>query len=649
MLERYAKQNVDLQVRTKRRARKRKQAEDQPNRNVSIEGYDINEADQDDEIEGTQEHDVQEAVQLSKERKFDFNRFASKFVTQKSVDTFVAFTSFYNDLKPEQLKRAHRFFYRTAFKLSTSVLLFRVDIMALFNKMIKGPNGLDSSHPGFREWDELIRQLIKKLTKKLDQRPELFVEMLFSKISSTLYYLEYGYEKQTLKTPRIPAELEVKPGMELKEQIGIAVSVLLDQNKNDSLNWLKNVLTTAADERQSWEAEAAARQIESQNLSEGAVEAPDQPAQVASSSVPSIAVKPDNEERRIAMFKDNKMRLLMTLVGLMRLGSDEDTDAAWIVPSSLNSTEIRESLESIKTAEFSPPAFEDGKTAEDFIRRKTESKSTTTGAFGDEDEGLSGNEEDFLFPAGGPTARKADALNDLKKRRRRRNKDDDDDDDDEEEEEEVDEEVADARREARRMAEEEKRRKIKSALYVHDSDDEEDEERDKVFFAREEEGRKQHASRVRDVLLHGTTDKTKAKTKAKAKGRKRKNVDPMVGREEKRVRKMIIDESDSGAEDMDSTASGSEGPALSSDALRDEDDTTDTPISSPRQSPDMEGVENTGLAATKALEVDMAAESDEHGEDGDEDEDEDEDEDTPVLSMPRRKARAGLVVESDSE
>ena len=59
-------------------------------------------------------------------------------MTQGCIDTFVTFTSYYTDLKPAQLKRSHRFFYRVAFKQEMSVMLFRVNIIALFYKMIKG-------------------------------------------------------------------------------------------------------------------------------------------------------------------------------------------------------------------------------------------------------------------------------------------------------------------------------------------------------------------------------------------------------------------------------------------------------------------------------------------------------------------------------
>jgi replication fork protection complex subunit Tof1/Swi1 len=243
ILEQYSKQNVDLQVRSRRRVRRKKKA-----------AADAGDDGGNNDIDDSEAEDEARAERTTRERKFDFKRFASRFLSQGCIDTFVSFTAYYNDLNPSQLKRSHRFFYRVAFKQEMSVVLFRVDIIALLYKMIKGPDGLDPQASHFKEWDDLVRQLIKKCTRKIQERPELVVELLFSKTSSTAHYLEYGYEKQTVMTrPRAAAELEVKPGMEWAEQVGVVVGALLDRNEGEHLQWLKSQLSSAESERRSWE------------------------------------------------------------------------------------------------------------------------------------------------------------------------------------------------------------------------------------------------------------------------------------------------------------------------------------------------------------------------------------------------------------
>jgi replication fork protection complex subunit Tof1/Swi1 len=207
-----------------------------------------------DILDESDAEDEARAERTTHERKFDFKRFASRFLSQGCIDTFVTFTAYYDDLKPTQLKRAHRYFYRVAFKQEMSVMLYRVDIIALFYKMIKGPGGLDPQSSAFKEWDEFVKQLLKRCIRKIQDRPELVVEMLFSKINSTAHYLEYGYEKQTVTTKsRAAAELEVKAGMEWEEQIGVVVGAMLDRNEGDHLQWVKTQLGSAESERRSWE------------------------------------------------------------------------------------------------------------------------------------------------------------------------------------------------------------------------------------------------------------------------------------------------------------------------------------------------------------------------------------------------------------
>jgi replication fork protection complex subunit Tof1/Swi1 len=70
------------------------------------------------------------------------------------------------------------------------------------------------------------------------------------------------------------------------------------------------------------------------------------------------------------MFKDNKLRLLMTLVGFTRLGEHHDPDATWVIPSSLTETQLQEAIELIRKFEFAPPTYEDGKAPEDLLRSK---------------------------------------------------------------------------------------------------------------------------------------------------------------------------------------------------------------------------------------------------------------------------------------
>ncbi|MCJ1392097.1 Topoisomerase 1-associated factor 1 [Xylographa bjoerkii] len=620
MLERYSKENVDLQIRSRRRARKLKKA------NIQVGEPQDTTADLESEAE-----DVAEVQRVSKERKFDFSRFSSKFMTQSCIDTFVAFTIFYKDLSTEQLKRAHRFFYRVAFKQEMSVMLFRLDIIALFNKMIKGPEGLNLASPMFGEWDELTRQLIRRMIKKLQQRPELAVEMLFSKISSTVFYLEYGYEKQTITSkPRAPAELEVKGSLSREEQIEIVVAVL-HNDKLDAIDFVKTALKSAIDERRSWEAEAEARNILNGENGQDAEN------QTDSFKPPSIIVKPDNDERKLAMFKDNQLRLLMTLAGFERIGVDDDADCTWIMPSDLTSTQLQETCDVIDRSRSDPITqygSEDPIPVEEMLRRKTIIRRRAE--FDDDSEGdglASDGEEEFLFPAGGPTNRKSDALAELKKKRRKRRVDNTSDV-------EIDDEAQSAKRKARALAELEKRRKLKSDVLVHDSDDEDDEERDRDFFAREAERRKGQSLKVLEALNSAKKDGSDTSIGSK---RKRSNG------EDHRSKKIRYSSTDS--EPDEDELPRMQGIQSSLDPEDQDPSTTDdhdseTPFSSPQNNPLNEIDLNKALlprntdsfAAGKVSTLAM-----------DEEEDEEEDEARLLPGSTRLRGRLAMLDDSDDD
>ena len=639
LLESYSKQNVDLQIRSRRRQRRKRKEAQAANGETPARD------------DGDDANDVEQVQIVSRERKFDFTRFVARFLTQASINTFVSFLKYYQELSKEQLKRAHRFFYRVAFKNELGVLLFRVDIIKLFHQMIGGPGGLDQEAQHYREWYDLSKQLFRQLIKKLQERPELAVEMLFSKIPATIFYLEHGYDNVVHKAPRPPAELEVRPGMEWDQQIGVAVSVLINQSKSDALAWIKEQLKSASEERRSWEdAEEARRSLAAeQNKPAGSGE--DQTGAEARPSIeedgasraPAVLVKPDNNERRTAMFKDNKLRLLMKLAGFERLGDADDTEASWLIPSTLTANKLRETLELIGKFEFDPPTYEDGKSAEELLRNSTAAaraaeRDARKAAFDDDSEGAVDYDEDLgEYGPGGPTARKSDGMDAAPKKRRlkkRRNTS--------EEGEETDEETRarkEARAEKRRLKKLAEKEKYKSTMYVHDSDEEDDEERDKGFFAAEEERRKKAARSIGKQLAKAEKEGARASTK------KRKSVSPDASasdgeepatktRKKARQAKRQVDEDD--VVDISSDSSSSDGESDVESAKVNDAEMTETPISSqPHGNSDVDDIARP--SSKPATDLPMR----------DLDMDDDEEDALPVRSKVKR--RGGFVVESDDD
>ncbi|KAL7948959.1 timeless domain-containing protein [Trichoderma barbatum] len=467
ILEAYSKQNADMQVRSRKRTRQKKNKDQQ--QQATEDGAPAEENDD-------SANDEEATERTSKERKFDFQRFAARFTPQGVVDTFIKYTRFYRDMDDTQLKRAHRFFYRLAFKQEMSVMLFRVDIIQLLYNMIKGPEPLDKSSSMYKDWEELVKQILRKCFKKIEQRPELIIEMLFSKLQSTAFFLEYGYEKQTAskKQAKPGAELVFKYTEERDRQIAIVVGAMLDKNEGDHISWVKSVITEAESERRSWAAAEEAL-VSTENPFEESTDAnePKEP-----SKPPPFNVQPDNDARRTARFKDPYLRLLLNLCGFQLFGpaAEETPESLWILPEDVTADSLKDTLHYINQAEFSPPTFDDGQSAENQLKRKTLLRKK---ADFDDDEGDDIDDE-FLFEPGGPTVRKViDESERPKKTRKRRRRNS--------QVVELDDEELEEKARKRREREREKARKIKSAVYVKEGDDDFDEEEDEAFFARERE------------------------------------------------------------------------------------------------------------------------------------------------------------------
>lgn len=632
MLERYSKENVDLQIRSRRKAkRKRQEAAKQAAAN--------GEGPAEDEDEDSENEDIADVVQVSKERKFDFNRFAAKFSTQASVDTYVSLLKFYRDLSTEQLKRAHRFFYRVAFKQDLAVLLYRIDIVALFYKLINGPEGLDAKNPMTKEWSEFTRQVFKKMFKKIEQRPELIVELLFSKIHSTMYYLEFGQEKQTISATRAPAELEIRPapGRDVKEQIGIVVTILLKDDKVNLVRWVKEMLGKGFDERHGWVAEAESRKA-------AAIEA----AQKNGNPVPTdidvgqpsyITVWPTSDDIRTAVFKNARLKLLMRLVGFELLGDEDSLGAPWIIPGTLSAESLAGSKAVIEQYEKSPWQSEvQDEDVEDLLRRSRkqvknmhDDEETHHDGFLDDSEG----EEEFMFPDNPRKKRSKNALDDLKAQRRKRKRDRDD-----EGEEEVDEELAARRRAAREAALRDRRRKIKSEAYIRDSDDESDEERDRLFFEKEEQVRQKQQDNIRKQMALGLSEST---TKGTGKGKvKQRQSAPLTQETNQDDDDLLMHDFDG---HQNETASSQALPISASDEDSEEDDST--PLSSQISGMSKEArsiggalraipqAKNGPVASLNGLQDDQ---SDENNLEVD-----------AMPAMPRRQMRAGFIIDSDDD
>ena len=252
--------------------------------------------------------------------------------------------------------------------------------------------------------------------------------------------------------------------------------------------------------------------------------------------------------------------------------SIERSTIEWEIPPTLSSADLRERLGLLKKHTDEPPVYEEGRSAEDFLRRKSRSHSNRLQS-SDED-----GDEDSDNEAFGPNVLKVpNPKKDEKKKLGRRRRGNSNDGEEDEEVARLKAEDAEKRLEARKKKEEEKRKSIKSEVYIRDSDDEENEERDKIFFAKEKELRWKMGTI--EMIAEAADNPKKRKKRKDYEGSRRKKVrrvsnrndtdaDSNIGQEES-----LFVSTGSGEHDSDESMQ---------DISSDDDDPTNVDISSSR-------------------------------------------------------------------
>lgn len=451
MLEKFASTKTHMFVRA-RRQRQRKKKPDTATEAVTAVGSDDEEA----------EAGAREAV---KERAFNFSQFERKFTNNHCLDTFTTLLEFYADLESDQIKRVIQFYHRIFVVQKAELLLYRIDVFELLNRMIKDKLHLSASNPARSEVENFTVYLFKRFSRTLETSPALAWEVLFEKLSDDPYYLNHDANKapKEPKPPRAPAEFEVRPGFDHEEQVKIAVAVLLDENKSEFLNWFKSAFSDVITTRESWEARQRALNAEITDPSSACLP-------------PADTLRPDSDDIKLLLYKDGKVRLLLKVVKLERLGDRDDADAIWIVPSNLMVDELSNDLQLIKKYTYDPPEFENEKTAQDFIRRQVVVKNSYNT---DSSDNTASSDSDADVRPIEERPRK-------KTWRRPPRK----------EVTEIDYDAIEARRLKRELLEKQRNSEIKSSKYVNDSDDEDDAAALAIFFAAEEALRERQKSRA---------------------------------------------------------------------------------------------------------------------------------------------------------
>ena len=225
MLERFCSNKEHIYIRTKKRMRKNK------------------EGDEDDAAfaEADQERSAKEtAAETYKERSFQFQNFQRKLCTKPVALACIRYLERWQEFLEcdAQLARLVGVMHRLAIKAGSPQLFFSKDIRHVL---------VDLAKPSAMAKIEAVAPKASKDLKKLLS----YVLKKFSKLPAE-EKAPYDKGKRPPRPPKAQdpnRELMVKPGHSVEEQIGIAMSILIEMNKVSAIIWAKDGLETACAQR----------------------------------------------------------------------------------------------------------------------------------------------------------------------------------------------------------------------------------------------------------------------------------------------------------------------------------------------------------------------------------------------------------------
>ena len=98
-------------------------------------------------------------------------------MNDKCISTFRSLLDYYEELRPDQIKRALTFFHRLFVKRKQQVLLYRLDICELLSRMVNDEINIPRAAPIRKHLEEFVKHYTRCLTKALAKTPALYVEV----------------------------------------------------------------------------------------------------------------------------------------------------------------------------------------------------------------------------------------------------------------------------------------------------------------------------------------------------------------------------------------------------------------------------------------------------------------------------------------
>ncbi|KAA1122695.1 Topoisomerase 1-associated factor 1 [Puccinia graminis f. sp. tritici] len=260
ILERYAGSTDYMYVRKKKKARKSKQKQTGLESADQVDGG-ADEGETRNPVEDEEEAFLEaerSGVEFA-EHKFEFGKFQQRFAHEAVASTLITYLRGYRDFTdPELMKRVVKLMYRQAVGASAPQLFYRVSVLDTFNTMIEEKSSMPK-HPVYTDLFRFIDYILKQYFKSVGESPFIIIEALcnhgmrdWNRTFDSSSEDSDGMPSKastSRKVPKLPVEIEVRPGLSWSQRLGVAVGLLVDKSKSDLVNKVQDILRTASASR----------------------------------------------------------------------------------------------------------------------------------------------------------------------------------------------------------------------------------------------------------------------------------------------------------------------------------------------------------------------------------------------------------------
>ncbi|TFK28235.1 timeless-domain-containing protein [Coprinopsis marcescibilis] len=201
---------------------------------------------------------------------FSFEGFEMKFANIEITNTLLTYLARYKEFgaSPEKMKRVVNLLHRQAVRAKAEGLFFKVSTLDLFKTLLSEQKGFPREQP-YKDLVNLINFILRKFFKAVEEEPFLTIEAFFPKNRGNWKQYSSWEPEEKEKAKRgedgengragkggtrnkgaSAAELYVKKGYSWSDQLGIAISALVDTDRKDLVVWVQDLLRTAINKRQ---------------------------------------------------------------------------------------------------------------------------------------------------------------------------------------------------------------------------------------------------------------------------------------------------------------------------------------------------------------------------------------------------------------